>query len=90
MRTGDVVIAISASGDSSNLVTALEYANDAGGLTIGLTGFTGGHLRQVANLGLHVPSEIGEYGPVEDVHMLLGHLVTERLWSVFSLIESRK
>jgi D-sedoheptulose 7-phosphate isomerase len=76
MLPGDVVIAISASGNSPNVVAAVEYANRAGGVTVGLTGFDGGRLRRLARLGVHVPTSKGEYGPVEDVHMVLDHLLT--------------
>lgn len=81
MRDGDVVMVISASGNSENLVRAVEYASGNGGVTVALTGFDGGRLRQAADICVHVASDIGEYGPVEDIHMLLGHLVTERIWS---------
>lgn len=72
---GDLVIAISASGNSPNIVSAVEYANGAGAVTVGFTGFDGGRLRRIASLGVHVPTEKGEYGPVEDVHMVLDHLI---------------
>ncbi len=72
---GDVVVAISASGNSPNLLNAIEYANGAGAITIGLTGFDGGRLREIAHLAVHVPTPAGEYGPVEDAHMVLDHLV---------------
>lgn len=75
LRRGDVVVAISASGNSPNVIKAVEYANEQGAITIGLTGFDGGKLRKIAKLPVHVPSNKGEYGPVEDVHMILDHLV---------------
>lgn len=75
MRPGDVVVAISASGNSPNVVKALEYANEHGATTIGLTGFDGGLLKKVAKISVHVPTAKGEYGPVEDAHMVLDHLV---------------
>ncbi|MEO5364135.1 MAG: SIS domain-containing protein [Magnetococcus sp. DMHC-8] len=75
MDAGDVVVAISASGNSPNLLRAIEYAREHGGLTVGLTGFDGGQLRGMVQLSVHVPSNPGEYGPVEDVHMILDHLV---------------
>ncbi|MEO5334921.1 MAG: hypothetical protein H7839_23150, partial [Magnetococcus sp. YQC-5] len=43
--------------------------------TVGLTGFDGGRLRKIVNSSLHVPTAAGEYGPVEDAHMILDHLV---------------
>lgn len=75
MERGDVVVAISASGNSPNVVRALEYANENGAVTVSLTGFDGGELKRIAHINVHVPTEKGEYGPVEDVHMVLDHLV---------------
>jgi D-sedoheptulose 7-phosphate isomerase len=75
MQAGDVVVAISASGNSPNIVKAIEYANDNAAITIGLTGFDGGKLRRIARSSVHVPTAKGEYGPVEDIHMVFDHLV---------------
>lgn len=75
MDAGDVVVAISASGNSDNLLKAVAYAKEHGGITVGLTGFDGGRLREMVQMSVHVPSNPGEYGPVEDVHMVLDHLV---------------
>ena len=75
MEAGDVVVAISASGNSPNLVAAVEHANTKGGVTVGITGFDGGKLKKLCAQGIHVPSEKGEYGPVEAVHSYVLHLV---------------
>ena len=75
MDTEDVVVAISASGNSPNVLHAIDYAKEHGGFTVGLTGFGGGRLRESVHLSVHVPSNPGEYGPVEDIHMILDHLV---------------
>lgn len=75
MQPGDVVVAISASGNSPNLLEAVEYATGHGADTVALTGFDGGRLKQIARLNIHVPTTKGEYGPSEDVHMVLDHLV---------------
>ena len=75
MRAQDMVVAISASGNSPNVVKAVEYANSNGAITVALTGFDGGRLREIARHGVHVPTGAGEYGPVEDAHMILDHLV---------------
>ena len=72
---GDVLVAISASGNSPNLVAAIQYASSAGMRTVALTAFDGGVIRGMADLGVHVPTEVGEYGPAEDAHMVLDHLV---------------
>jgi D-sedoheptulose 7-phosphate isomerase len=69
-----VVVAISASGNSPNIIKAIEFANSKGATTVGLTGFDGGKLMKLAKLNVHVPSEKGEYGPVEDVHMVFDHV----------------
>ena len=75
MKKGDAVVAISASGNSKNLVNALEYANSNGVTTVGITSFDGGQLHKIAKLGVHVPTNKGEYGPAEDAHMVLNHLI---------------
>ena len=76
---GDVVVAISASGNSANVIKAVEYAKGVPAVTVALTGFDGGRLKQVASLVVHVPTDKGEYGPVEDVHLILDHLVSSFL-----------
>tara|TARA_B110000438_G_scaffold297895_1_gene345068 strand:- start:2524 stop:3165 length:642 start_codon:yes stop_codon:yes gene_type:complete len=72
---GDVVVAISASGNSPNLVMALEYAAESGLRSVALTAFDGGRIRAMADQGVHVPTDLGEYGPAEDAHMVLDHLI---------------
>lgn len=79
MAPEDVVVAISASGNSPNVLLAIEYANAHGAITVGLTGFDGGRLREMASISVHAPTNNGEYGPAEDVHMVLDHLVTSYL-----------
>ena len=75
IRPGDVVVAISASGRSPNVVKAIEYANDHSAITVAITGFGGGQLKEIARHSVHVPTDEGEYGPVEDTHLILDHLV---------------
>ena len=75
MKKEDVVVAISASGNSNNLVKGLDYANSIGVTTVGITSFDGGKLGQIAKLRVHVPANKGEYGPAEDAHMVINHLV---------------
>lgn len=74
-KSGDIVVAISASGNSPNLVRAFEYALSAGIHTVAITAFDGGRLKQMADSGVHIPTGPKEYGPAEDVHMILDHLV---------------
>jgi D-sedoheptulose 7-phosphate isomerase len=75
MKPNDVVVTISASGNSMNLVRAVEYANKNLAITVGLTAFDGGKLKQLSKYGIHVPCNKGEYGPAEDAHMIIDHLV---------------
>jgi D-sedoheptulose 7-phosphate isomerase len=75
----DVVLAISASGNSPNIVEAVEYANRIGAVTIGLTGFDGGRLRHVAREHIHISTPKGDYGPVEDLHLMVNHLISSYL-----------
>lgn len=74
-RSGDVVIGISASGNSPNVVKALEYANTNGGISVAVTGFEGGTMRKICRCSVHVPSGPGEYEPVEDAHLVIGHIL---------------
>jgi D-sedoheptulose 7-phosphate isomerase len=74
-KHGDVLIGISASGNSPNLLKAFEHARSAGIKTVAITGFDGGRMKTMADEGIHVRTEPKEYGPVEDVHMVIDHLV---------------
>jgi len=75
LNPGDLVVAISASGNSKNVVKALEFAQKRKAKTVGLTGFDGGRVKEIADINVHVPSVKGEYGPVEDVHMIFDHII---------------
>jgi D-sedoheptulose 7-phosphate isomerase len=74
-KKGDVVVGISASGNSPNILHAFEHAKSAGIKTIALTSFDGGKMKAMADEGIHVPTAPKEYGPAEDAHMILDHLV---------------
>lgn len=76
---GDVLVAISASGNSRNVLDAVKFAKKAGGRTIGLVGFDGGKMKVLCDHVIHVKTGAGEYGPVEDVHMIMDHLITSYL-----------
>lgn len=82
MKPGDVVVGISASGNSPNAVKALEYAKNNGGIPVALVGFDGGAMKQIAGHVVHVETEKGDYGPVEDVHMVLDHLISTFLATI--------
>ncbi len=77
VQPGDIVIAISASGNSPNVLKAVEVANRMGALTIGMTGFDGGRLGELVQINLHVPSDCIEQ--VEDIHLMLEHLICKTL-----------
>lgn len=72
-RPGDLAIAISGSGNSPNVLKAVDWANRHGLRTFGLTGFNGGKLKQVQQAGLHVP--LNDMGMVESIHLALFHWV---------------
>ena len=75
LKKDDVVVAISASGNSENLLQAIDLAKEKGAITVGLTAFDGGKLRGLVDFSVHIPTNKGEYGPAEDGHMILDHLV---------------
>ena len=77
VRPGDIVIAISASGNSKNVINAAEAAHRYEATVIGFTGFDGGRLGQLANINLHVNSNIIEH--VEDIHLMLEHLIVKTI-----------
>ncbi|MGB3699760.1 MAG: SIS domain-containing protein [Anaerolineales bacterium] len=77
LQPGDVVIGISTSGNSPNVVNAMHFANTIGAQTIGFTGFTSGDLGSMVDIDLHVPSHSIEQ--VEDIHLVLEHLITKAL-----------
>jgi len=76
MVQGDVLIAMSVSGNSENVIRAVEYANDNGAETIGLCGFSGGRLAEIAQQVIKVGSTEDEYGPVEDAFSVICHSVS--------------
>jgi D-sedoheptulose 7-phosphate isomerase len=77
VQPGDIVIAISTSGNSANVLRAVELAHDKGAQTIGFTGFNGGILGGLVHLNVHVPSDCIEQ--VEDVHLMLEHIICTAL-----------
>src|SRR5687768_12964815 len=77
VRPGDIVIAISASGNSRNVIKAAEAAHRYEATVIGFTGFDGGRLGQLANINIHVNSDIIEH--VEDIHLILEHLIVKMI-----------
>jgi len=77
LQEGDLVLAISGSGNSENVIRAVDYANAHGGVTLGLCGYRGGRLRERAQ---HVVwADIDDMQLAEDVHFFFGHMVMQRL-----------
>lgn len=72
----DLVVGISVSGDSENVIRALQYAKKERAYTVGLTGFDGGRVSEIVDLSIHIPTTRDEYGPVEDLFSCIGHIVT--------------
>lgn len=82
LRPGDVVIGISGSGNSNNVIKAIEYANERNVKTIGLTGFDGGKLARIAEISL--VADVHDMQKVEDVHMIVVHMLMQYLCRVLN------
>ena len=77
LQAGDLVIAISGSGNSENVIRAVRYANEHGAVTLGLCGYRGGKLKELAQ---HVVwADVDDMQLSEDVHAIFGHIVMQRL-----------
>ncbi len=72
---GDVVIGISGSGNSKNIIQAIDYANEREGITIGFSGYGGGLLIKKAKYNIHV--NVNDMQLVEDLHVIIGHIITK-------------
>ena len=79
LKKQDVVVSISASGNSPNLIHAINTAKTMGAISVGISAFDGGKMKELVDFSLHVPTKKGEYGPAEDAHMVLDHLVANYL-----------
>lgn len=74
VETDDIVIALSGSGNSPNVVKAVEYANKCGAKTVGILGFkTGGKLGSMVDYALLIDSN--NYGPIEDIQLVINHII---------------
>jgi D-sedoheptulose 7-phosphate isomerase len=81
---GDVVIGISGSGNSKNVLNAIDYANDNGGITVGLCGFSGGQLCR--SVQVPILARVADMQMVEDIHMVVVHMTMQRLIKELSVI----
>ncbi len=77
VRPDDVLIAISGSGNSRNVIRAIEVADQMGATTIGFCGYDGGKMKPLVDIPVHVPSF--NMAMVEDVHLMLEHAICEKL-----------
>ncbi len=73
MKEGDIVIGISGSGNSANVVNAFEYARKNGGTVIAIVGYSGGKMKEMANYSIHVNAD--DMQIAEDLHMVLDHMM---------------
>ena len=74
-RKGDQLIIISASGNSPNLVSAAKWFKSQKGKVISFLGFDGGKLKKISDIILHAKTKKGDYGPVEDAHLIINHVL---------------
>jgi len=81
--SGDVVIGISGSGNSENVLRAIDYANNNGGTTVGLCGYSGGKLFQMVDIP--VLAKVDDMQKVEDIHMIVVHMSMQRIIQKVSL-----
>ena len=78
-KPGDKLIVISASGNSPNVVIAAKWVKEQGGTVMGMTGFDGGKLKDICDIAIHVETLKGEYGFVEDIHLIIDHVIANYL-----------
>lgn len=88
LKSGDVVMAISGSGNSKNVINAVEYAKMQGNSIIGLTGYDGGRLKELSDISLHVP--VDSIQITEDVHLIFDHLMMSVLYKTLCGIDHLK
>jgi len=80
MQKGDLVIAISGSGNSENVIRAVNYANENGAVTLGLSGFDGGKLKELVNHSIWI--NVQDMQITEDLHSIFGHILMQTLCSL--------
>jgi D-sedoheptulose 7-phosphate isomerase len=77
LSPNDLVIGISGSGNSKNVVNAIEYANEQGATTVAMSGFKGGKISQIATIDVHAP--VMDMEVTEDVHMVIFNIVKKQM-----------
>lgn len=84
-KLGDLLIVISASGNSSNLIYAVKEAKKIGMETLGILGFDGGRLLNLVDHSIHIKTEIGAYGISEDLHSVVNHMLVNDIKNKLTL-----
>ena len=79
LTKNDIVVAISCSGNSKNIIKAVEYTKQVGATVVGFTGFNGGRLKQISDIKIHIDSSKDEFGVTEDLHLFINHIIYEYL-----------
>lgn len=82
-KTGDLLIAISGSGNSRNIINAVDWANQNDLATIGITGYNGGKLKQICKHAIHV--ELNDMATVESIHSYIFHYIIIKVRAIFNL-----
>lgn len=88
LEPDDILVAISGSGNSKNVLNAVDYAKEQGTKVIGLTGFDGGRLKELCDVSLHVP--VKSMQVTEDIHMIFDHLMMSMFYRSLAGIEHLK
>lgn len=73
MKAGDIFIGISGSGNSKNVINAIDYAKSIGGTSIAIVGYSGGKMKEIADYSIHV--NVDDMQISEDIHMIMDHLI---------------
>ena len=75
-KIGDHLLVISASGNSKNLISAIKFVKKRKGKIISFLGFDGGKVKKYSDILIHLKTEKGDYGPVEDAHLIINHVLS--------------
>ena len=73
-KKGDIALILSASGNSQNLIKAAKWLKNKKGKVLSIVGFDGGKLKNLSNISLHIKCDKVEYGPIEDIHLIINHI----------------
>ena len=74
-KSKDCLLVFSASGNSMNLIKAANFVKKRKGKVVGILGFDGGKLKKLCDLCIHIPTNKGEYGPAEDMQLIINHML---------------